>query len=82
MTDHPLIIAADGTISLSSPTAGTAAPPPGGLVMTITDCPSTWGAEDVLALARDCRLPDHRSSVPFEKLLARHRGSCCGGHCG
>ncbi|TWB59501.1 hypothetical protein [Nitrospirillum viridazoti] len=78
MTQHALIIARDGTLTLQT----TPAVPTDGGVLTITDCPADWTAEDVLALARDCRLPTHAASLAFDRLLARHRGSCCGGHCG
>ncbi|MEA1648221.1 hypothetical protein UAJ10_04225 [Nitrospirillum sp. BR 11164] len=78
MTDHTLIVARDGTLTLHTAPAI----PTDGEVLTLTDCPADWTAEDVLALARDCRLPARTASLAFGRLLARHRGSCCGGHCG
>ncbi|WP_448205836.1 DUF2249 domain-containing protein [Azospirillum sp. sgz302134] len=54
----------------------------GALVCEVTDCPPNATLDDVLDLMQGVVPPAGVLSIPFDRLMARRNGSCCGGMCG
>ncbi|PWC35900.1 DUF2249 domain-containing protein [Azospirillum sp. TSO35-2] len=54
----------------------------GASVCEVTDCPPGTMPADVLSLLQGVIPPAGVVSLPYERLLARRNGSCCGGMCG
>ncbi|MBP2301157.1 DUF2249 domain-containing protein [Azospirillum picis] len=54
----------------------------GASVCDVTGCPPGTMRTDVLSLLQDVIPPVGVVGIPFDRLLARRNGSCCGGMCG
>ncbi len=81
-TSHFVRIDRDGTATtiLSGAEPGPAAD--GALVVEVIDCPPGTTPAEVLDLMRGVVPPPGMHRLPFERLLARRSGGCCGGMCG
>lgn len=54
----------------------------GALVCEVTDCPPGTTLDDVIDLMWGVVPPPGMLSIPYDRLVARRGGSCCGGMCG
>jgi Uncharacterized conserved protein len=54
----------------------------GALVCEVIDCPPNATLDDVLDLMHGVVPPVGVVSIPYERLVSRRNGSCCGGMCG
>ncbi|AWK88096.1 DUF2249 domain-containing protein [Azospirillum thermophilum] len=54
----------------------------GAQVCEVVDCPPGTAIEEVLDLMQGVLPPPGVVSLPYERLVARRSGSCCGGMCG
>lgn len=57
-------------------------PVAGGTRLAIVGCPADLGADQLVELAFGLFPPTGVTEIPYERLLARRNGSCCGGACG
>ena len=53
--------------------------PDGAAIYESQNCPATATAADVAALAQGLTLPSGIHAVDYDRLAARHSGSCCCG---
>ncbi|MBP2229481.1 uncharacterized protein (DUF2249 family) [Azospirillum agricola] len=77
-----LRIAQDGGVTLAAADAQIGPAAGGALVCDVTDCPPAMSPETVIDLMRGVVPPAGQWRIPFERLVARRNGSCCGGMCG
>lgn len=78
MASYLLSLAADGTVTDAASDAALGPTAQGALVFAVTDVPPVAGRDIILSLARGYVPPPGTLTVPFERLVERRNGSCCG----
>ncbi|HYG84923.1 MAG TPA: DUF2249 domain-containing protein [Azospirillum sp.] len=81
-SSHFVRIERDGTAANAQPGAEPGPTADGALVVEVVECPPGTTSAQVLDLMRGVVPPPGMYRLPFERLVARRGGGCCGGMCG